>query len=225
MKTKNLSSTPTILLLLTEQLNAFLLLVCLASGSEEMTMATQGTRQSQNNTSSVGYLDEKAIVKQQHIALFAQLNCSDPQISLNTQEDDDGFTVLTVSGPGHASPLVTSLPCVVHLTSQPDYVISAVVLEHIPCEGVVFLLLSGNTASRRWDVCSVWHAPGPDFTTESNVLDVSIEMTDLTYPCDFVINFRAVARPRAAEVVLRYLSAAEGYCSLVLFLRIFAQMF
>ena len=75
------------------------------------------------------------------------------------------------------------------------------------------VLLWDNTRRRRWDVCSAWHAPGPDFTTSADAANVNVELTDATDPCNFNISVTAMKKPLPAIVELRFLSTTEGYFS------------
>ena len=119
--------------------------------------------------------------------------------------------MLIVSVPGHhGTEPVTTQPCAVNLTSRAGKSISAVLLEHSPCAGGVFVLLWDKVRHRRWDVCSTWHAPGPAFMTSSTVVEIIVELNDVSDPCDFNISAKAVVKPPEKELELRYLSATEG---------------
>ena len=182
-------------------LTAFLTLACLASGHGERVVSTQATTHSVFDSFSERSSD---------LTLVTQINCTDPYISLNIQTNEGGYTQLTFSALDHGAASKTSLSCGVHLTSQPDDVISAVLLEHGPCDGGVFVLLWDDTVHRRWDVCSVWHAPGPDWTTATDTVKVGVELHDVTGTFDFIVGVRAVEKPGKGDLKLRYVSATEG---------------
>ena len=142
--------------------------------------------------------------------LSAHVNCSDPNASLGTFSDSDGRLLLTFSAPGgHGQGTVTTLPCDVRLISQASENISAVLLEHSPCSGGVFVLLLGRGTRRRWDVCSTWQAPGPSFISSSDV-EIIVELNDITDPCNFSISAIGVVNPPEGQLELWYLSATEG---------------
>ena len=191
-------------------LSGLLTLVCLASGTGTIVMATQETNQLGPSSLDPGNYDVKVAVTQPHNTLLAHTDCTDPHISLHTLTSDDGPALLTVSGAGVADARMTSLPCGVHLTSQPGSVVSAVLLEHSPCDGGVFVLLWDNATHRSWDVCSVWHAPGPDFMATSNVVNVSVELIGVSNYFDFAIHVSAMEKLRELEII--YLTATEGKC-------------
>ena len=145
--------------------------------------------------------------------LFAYDNCSSPAASLSTVSESDGRLLLTFSSPGgHDSGTMSVLLCVVRLTAHTNRSISAVLLEHSPCAGGVFVLLQDRVRRRRWDVCSSWHTPGPAFMTSSNVVEISVELNDVTDPCDFNISAMAVEKPLKGQLELWYLSSSEGQC-------------
>ena len=192
-------------------LSGLLTLVCLASSTGKLIVTTQDTNQLSNKSLPLLNSDNTVTVKPVHNAPLAHTDCTDPHISLHTLTSDDGPALLTVSGAGVADARMTSLPCGVHLTSQPGSVVSAVLLEHSPCDGGVFVLLWDNATHRSWDVCSVWHAPGPDFMATSNVVNVSVELIGVSNYFDFTIHVRAMEKPRG-ELEMRYLTATEGKC-------------
>ena len=70
-------------------------------------------------------------------------------------------------------------------------------------------MLKDNTTHRLWDVCSVWHALDLDFTSTSDVVDVSFELSGATGPYNFTINVRAVEK-LGKGLELRYLASTEG---------------
>ena len=147
-------------------------------------------------------------------SLSAYVNCSDPNASFGTLSDSDGRLLLTFSTPGgHGSGTMTTLPCGVRLTSQAGKNISAVLLEHSPCSGRVFVLLWDKVTRRRWDVCSTWQAPGPSFITSSDVVEITVEINDVADPCDFNMSAIAVLNPPEGKLELWYLSASEGQFS------------
>ena len=71
------------------------------------------------------------------------------------------------------------------------------------------MLLWDNAGRKRWDVCSTWHVPGPDFLASSNVTDVIVELNDVIEPCDFTISVRSVRKKAKGELEERFLSATE----------------
>ena len=190
-------------------LTCFPLLVSLVSGTGGTRVGMANTNQVISDSQPVGNLEHNETEPQVNDRLFAKIDCTDPYISLNRQTRKNGFTRITFSTPDR-NVAYTSLSCGVNLTSLPDYVVSAVLLEHSLCDGGVFVLLADYTKSRRWDVCSIWRAPGPDFTSSSRVVSVRIELSDVIDPCVFTISIIATEKPREAELTLRYLSATEG---------------
>ena len=72
------------------------------------------------------------------------------------------------------------------------------------------MLLMDNANRTRWDVCSAWHASGPDFTALSNVTEILVDLNDVIDECHFNINVRATQKPRKGELEVRYLSRTEG---------------
>ena len=172
-------------------------------------MTTQDANRAFNDSLSLGSSDIKPTAKPQHNKVHTLINCTNPHVSVTAQTNDDGFVLLTFSTPEHDVEM-TSLSCGVHMTSQQDEVISAVMLEHSPCDGGVFVLLWDSSTRRRWDVCSVWHVPGPDFMTASNMLDVTIEVVDVTDRSDFSVSVRAMEKPSKGELELKYLSLTAG---------------
>ena len=186
-----------------------LLLVGLVSVSGGTRVRMADTNQVISDSQPVGNLEHNGTGTQLNDRMFAEIDCADPYISLNRQTKDNGSTLFTISTPDR-DVAYTSYSCGVYLTSQPDYVLSAVLLEHTLCDGGVSVLLSDNTTFRHWDVCSIWRAPGPDFTSSSRMVSVRIELSDVTDPCVFTISIIATEKPHEAELTLRYLSATEG---------------
>ena len=182
------------------------------TGSKEHSAATQRVKRLVTDSQSSGAGHHVVIKKPQHISLHAYTNCSLPNALLGSFSEEDGHTLFTFSMTGdyETTPVTTLSSCTMYLTSQANYVISAVLLEHSPCTSGVFVLLWDNVTSRRWDVCSAWHAPGPSFTTSSNMAEVSIELNDVTDPCDFNISILAVDNSSKGKLELRYLSPNEG---------------
>ena len=158
--------------------------------------------------------DVTATKSQPNGSLHVVTNCTHPSVSLDMLTDDDNDILVTFSAVGDVSAKhVTPLTCRVHLTSQPRYVISAVLLEHSLCGGDgggVFVLLWDKAMRRSWDVCSAWQAPGPDFVMSSNVADLSIEWTEVIHPFNLNISIRAMEKLHEGQLELRYLSATEG---------------
>ena len=190
-------------------LSGFLPMAQLASGNEEAIITTQDTNQAIKRSLAVGDYENTVEKETPGNLLLAQINCTEPYISLGLLKYDDGYTLLTVSSADHHSAYFSSLPCRVHLTSHPDNVISAVLLEHSPCDGGVAVVLKDNTTDRWWDVCSIWRALDMDFRSTSGVVDVSVELRGVTSPCNFSINIRAVKK-LGEGLELRYLSSTEG---------------
>ena len=198
------------------------------AGSEHHVLSTHGTNQltslsqrTEDFDLTVTSLSQQAedfdvtVTKNQpNGSLHAVTNCTHPSVSLDMLADDDRDMLLTFSAVGNVSAkYLTPLTCQVHLTSQPLYVISAVLLEHSLCGGDgggVFVLLWDKAKRRSWDVCSAWQAPGPDFLTSSNSADVSIEWTEVIHPFDLNISIRAMETVHEGQLEVRYLSATEG---------------
>ena len=140
-----------------------------------------------------------------------QTNFSFPNASLDTFTEDDRHLLLVVSLPGdHGTEPMTTQSLAVYLTSQAGNSIAAVLLEHSPCAGGIFVLLSDKASRRRWDVCSTWHAPGPAFITSSNEVEIIVELNEATDPCTFNISAMAVVKPPGRKLELWNLSATEG---------------
>ena len=137
-------------------------------------------------------------------------NCTTSHVSLKSVINEEGCALLSLSALGHhKSAPVTVLPCRIHLESQTRYFISAVLLQHSSCGFGVFVVLWDNYRWTRWDVCSAWHVPGPDFRTSSNYLNILVEVSEVHDPFDFIISVKAEQLdPRKLEVHL--LSADEG---------------
>ena len=149
--------------------------------------------------------------KRPYNLLLAYDNCSSSAASLSILSESDERLLLTFSSPGgHDSETTSVLLCVVSLTAHAIRSISAVLLEHSPCAGGVFVLLWDRVRRRRWDVCSAWHTPGPAFMTSSNVVEISVELNDVTDPCDFNISAMVVTKPLEGKLELRFLSSTEG---------------
>ena len=156
-------------------------------------------------------LADEVTEKPRRNSLHAQKECSIAGASLNIFTEDDGHLLLVVSLPGHhGTEPVTTRPCAVNLTSLAGKSISAVLLEHSPCAGGVFVLLWDKVTRKRWDMCSTWHAPGPAFMTSSTNVGIIVELLDVSDSCHFNISAMAVVKPTERELELRYLSATEG---------------
>ena len=143
--------------------------------------------------------------------LNVNANCTSPYVSLDISVKDEGDILLVFST--LISPegvYIQSLICTVHFVSAPRSVMSMVLLEHTLCNGGVIVVLSDTSRRRRWRVCSVLQAPGPDFLTSSNVADISVEVRDVTDLFQVTISVKAVEKPEEAELVLRHLSTKEG---------------
>ena len=138
-------------------------------------------------------------------------SCATSYISLNAVINEEGYTLLSLSAPEHheATP-PTSVQCSVHLKSHPHTTISAVLLQHSPCGFGVFVVLWDGKWWKRWDVCSAWHVPGPDFTTSSNELNVKVEFSELHDPCDFIISVGAEKNQTTQHLEVHFLSTKEG---------------
>ena len=153
----------------------------------------------------------KVIKVQPQDSLQVQANCTHTSATLTTLRKDSRAVSLNFSAyPAYDVLSVTSLTCKAYLTTQPRYVISAVLLEHSPCGGGVHVVLRDDAHRRRWDVCSTWHAPGPDFMASSNVAEVTVILSDVTDPCDFTIHVSAMKKPKRGDLEVRYLSVTEG---------------
>ena len=187
------------------------LLVGLATSSRRETVTSCGTNRFITGSPPTRNFHDETLDRRLLSPLLVHADCTKSHISLSTSNSDDGGTLLVVFvQEDYDVEQLTSLACEVHLTSQSHDNISAVLLEHSPCGGGVFVLLSDNIEHRRWDVCSVWRAPGPDFTTLSNTLDISFELFDNSEPRNFTISARAVESHLLGELEIRYLSPKEG---------------
>ena len=202
----------------TDKMAALLLCICLpawsltlTAGVEERTGTTQNTDQPTTISLPAGTFDHNATDKQSHRSLRADSNCTNPSVSLYTVTKSDRSTLLTFSAVGdqHMAQAPSST-CGVQLTSQPSDVIFAVLLNHSVCDGGVFVLLWDNTRHRRWDMCSAWNVPGPDFVTSSSIIYISIELVEVTVLWDFAIKVRATKKTPKGELELKYLSSVEG---------------
>ena len=202
-------------------LNSFIAVACLVAGSEEQIESTSSTNHNVTASMSAGDFNHTATETQPSF-VHAYANCTDPYASPVLTTDGDGDTLLTFSAaPDHGATHAALPACVVHLTSQRSHVISAVLLEHSPCHGGVFVTLLEATRRRQWDVCSAWHTPGPNFMTLSNVVEVRILLADASNACDLNISIRAVRKLRKGELETRYLSSSEG--SILCVARVFGR--
>ena len=166
--------------------------------SEEQAWITQDTHNITFKSQLVDRLGHNVTDSQPEDALRAVTNCTVPYASVNVLINDNRDIVLTFSVlKDDDRRHLTLLTCHIHLTSDPGYVISAVLLEHSDCGGGggVFVILRDSRQHRVWNVCSVWRAPGPDMVTASNVADVSVEMTDNVSPFELAVSVRAVQKP------------------------------
>ena len=197
---------------------ALLLYICLptwflalTAGMEETTETTPNIDKPTAISLPAWTFDHNVTDEQSLSSLRAHSNCTNSSVSLYTSAESDRNTLLTFSvlGDQHIAQMM-SLTCEVQLTSQPSDVISAVLLDHSVCDVGVFVLLWDNTRRRRWDVCSAWNVPGPDFITSSNIIYIGIELVELTGLCDFTIKVRAMKKTPRGDFELKYLSAAEG---------------
>ena len=186
----------------------------LVSGSEDHILSTHGTKQLTSKSQGDEDFDVTVTKNQPDGFLHVVTNCTHPSVSLDMLPGDDRDMLLTFSTVGDVSANhPTPLKCRVHLTSQPRYVISAILLEHSLCgddSGGAFVLLWDKAMRRSWDVCSAWQTPGPDFLTSSNVADVSIEWTEVIDQFSLNISIRAAEKLHEGQLELRYLSAIEG---------------
>ena len=189
----------------------------LMAGMEEKNLTTPATDSlTAISLQSMDFVNA-AMQKQWQNSQSADMKCINSSVSLKTLTKDDGDMLLTFSAPEtHHSVQMTQLTCTVHVTSRPSFVISAVLLEHSPCVGGIFLVLWDNTTRKHWDICSIWHVPGPDFMTSSHVAHVRVELFDVTDPFDFAISIRSIAKLSNRELEIRYLSTTEGLLLLLL---------
>ena len=137
-------------------------------------------------------------------------DCTNPYLSLTTSTLDKGKLLTFTSNGDRDLKARKSHACQVYLTSHVHSVIWAVLLEHNWCGGGVLLLLWEGTKYRRWNVCSVWHSPGPDMLTSINVVGVTIELNDIIEPLKFTLYVRAVKPTPQGQLELHFLSAKEG---------------
>ena len=127
--------------------------------------------------------------------------------------NDKGDTLVHFSALGNAD--MPHQSCHLHVTTAQSQAICAVLLEHGLCAGGVFVLAWHRLWRRRWDVCSAWHSPGPDFTAPYSEIDVIVELNEVIDGRHFTIQFMAVEIPHGSTPDLRYLSATEGqFCVL-----------
>ena len=183
----------------------------LTAGIEDKAVKTQDTDKRTAFSLSYGDFDSNATDEQSHSLLQAHSYCTNSSVALSalTTEDRDTRLTFSVREDQHVAHL-TSSTCRVQFTSQPTFVISAVLLDHSACGGGLFVLLWDNARHRRWDVCSAWNVPGPDYMTSSNIINVSVELVEITGSCDFTINVRAMEKTCKGELELKYLSGTEG---------------
>ena len=167
---------------------------------------------------SLDFSSPFAVFEETVSTLLARINCTDRNISLTTLTNADRSILITFSTPDHGATRITSLPCWLRLRSQPPYVLSAVLLEHTLCDGGVFVLLLDRSRSRQWDVCAVWHAPGPDFLSLSPLVIIRFNLIDVSDPCNFTIHVRAMDKPVKGELEKKYLLSTEGKSVCVSFL-------
>ena len=182
--------------------------VCLTAGIEETMLTTNGTKQLTSKSHSTLDFDHTATVKPVQISLLDFTNCSNPFVSLKIVTNNRGDTLLSFSALGNAD--TPHLSCRLRVTPKPRHFISAVLLEHTLCGGGVYVMLWDNVRLIRWNVCSAWHAPGPDYTALSNETDVTVELNGAPDSCDFTILVTAVKKPHLKMPELRYLSVTEG---------------
>ena len=183
--------------------------VDLVAGSTEKIVTTDTANGQASNLLLDEKLDQTATEKR-YISLHVNSSCTTNTVWAKTAIKGDGHIQLTFLIPENHNVVHASETCKVRLTSRPSYVIWAVLLEHSPCGGGVIVLLWDKEGRRQWDVCSAWHAPGPDFTTSSNKADVSVELSDVTDHCNFTISVRAVDQIQTGQLELMYLSSTEG---------------
>ena len=181
--------------------------LALTAGVGEKVVTTQDS--DDVNTTSLP-LEDFVREKERPSGLYAHINCTESSFSFTTVTKDGGILLMFSASEGRRAAHMTSLICKAHMASQPAYVISAVLSEHSPCGGGIFALLWDNTTRTSWDICSAWHALGPDFLTSSNVIDISVELADVTYPCSFSISVRPTLNISKGELELIYLSSTEG---------------
>ena len=180
----------------------------LSTGCAEKTITTQGTERLTPISGSILDSDHTFTLRPLHISLIDFTNCTNPYISLRMVTNYKGDTLLHFSVPGNAD--IQHISCLLHVTSKPSYTVYAVLLEHSLCTGGVFVTLWDDIWRRRWNVCSVWHVPGPDFSALSNEIDVIVELNEVSDHRSFTIHFMAVRKPHRAIPEVRYLSATEG---------------
>ena len=188
------------------------LLTCFTAADEYSNETTVDSSQFIMSSKPVTNFDLK-VTKKHLNALQSETFCTDPHTSLTNVTTDDGYVRLIFSVLVHDRETIHSLVCTIRLTSQPSHAISAVLLDHCPCSGGVSVLLRDGTRGkrrRRWDVCSSWRVPGPDFTTTSGMVEMEVEWSDVADPCEFSVRVMAVEKPQARELELRYLSDTEG---------------
>ena len=138
-------------------------------------------------------------------------NCTSRYLSFTTSTLDDTGILLTFTSKGNLDVKVQRpQTCRIHLKSHSRDVIWAVLFEHCKCGGGVFVFLWDGTRHRQWDVCSVWHSPGPDMMTSTSVVDMQIEINDVIEPCKFTIYVKPVKETPTGQLEVHYLSATEG---------------
>ena len=187
-------------------LNSFLLVAGSTAGHQDTDQFTSKSR-------PIDKFEPQVVQEQPNGSgsVAVHTNCTNPFITLSTEANQDRTLLLTFSVLRSPDGIQRKpLACLAHLTSPPPYVISAVLLEHSACGGGVFVLLWDAKRRQRWDVCSSWHAPGPDFIASSGTAAVSIEARDLSDRCDFTIGVKATDMPSAGGLEVRSLSATEG---------------
>ena len=78
------------------------------------------------------------------------------------------------------------------------------------------MFLWDGTRHRQWDVCSVWHSPGPDMITSTSVADVEIEINDVIDPFKFTLIMKPVNETPESQLEVNFLSETEGKYFLLL---------
>ena len=145
-------------------------------------------------------------------------NCTNRYLSLTTLVLNNKGVLLNFTSKGQIDVEASmSQTCRVVLVSHPLLAIWTVLLEHSWCGGGVFVLPLKGKQRRRWDVCSVWHSPGPDVMTSTSVADVQIELNDVIVPSNFTLYARAVIKRGKNRLEEHFLSATEGEIAVLRF--------
>ena len=167
--------------------------------------------QTQSHSQGPAGGSHEAFVRVKHNSVDVQSNCLSPTSRFNITPVEDRAVLISLSYTGSDEREdVTSFRCWVYMTSPANTVMSLLRLDR-KCDGRGFVVVSDTQSQRRWRLCaSVWFAPGLDFTTSSNVANVTIAVNDVSVSYVIDINTQVLSKPMEKELEVRYLSATQG---------------